>query len=308
MEKVNENKYKVILIALDLTEMDDTLIRYAAMIGKILSIERIYFVHIVKSLELPEDLLEKYPDLMAPLDESIQNDIKSKVASHFEDSPIAIDYLIQEGSPIDTLLKLTKVKEVDLIVMGRKKSLKGSGIVTSHIARKSPCSLLLVPEDFKSEIQKIVIPVDFSAHSLLAAKQALQFAENSDVKISFSHVYNVPIGFYKTGKSFDEFAAIMRGHAQKDFQQFLDKHQLPSEISCEFILTKDGKHAELIYTNAAEEKADLIMIGSKGRTHASSILMGSLAEKIVYRDHDIPVLIVKNKGENMGFLETLLRL
>lgn len=308
MEYSSQNQYKIVLVALDLTEMDDALIKYTAMMSNLLSIERIYFVHVVKSLELPDDLLEKYPDLMAPLDESILNDVKGKVEPHFTDQKVEIDYLIQEGNPIETMLKLSKIKEIDLIVMGRKRSLKGSGIITSHIARKSPCSLLLVPETDSAKLEHIMLPIDFSSHSQLAITQALQFATEAKSKVTCAHVYKVPIGFYKTGKSFKEFAEIMKGHAENDFRQFIRKHQFPSELPCEFLLTDDGKHAELIYNKAAEIDIDLIMIGSKGRTKASSMLMGSLAEKIVYQDQDIPVLIVKNKGENMGFLEALLRL
>ncbi|MFY9941798.1 MAG: hypothetical protein WAK57_06455 [Desulfobacterales bacterium] len=40
------------------------------------------------------------------------------------------------------------------------------------------------------------------------------------------HVYSVPIGFYKTGKSYEEFAEIMKGHAQRDYMEFIKKADL----------------------------------------------------------------------------------
>ncbi len=307
MEEINNGPFKVILVALDLSEMDDRLIRYAAVMSKMAPIERIIFVHVAKDLELPDDLRKKYPDLLAPLDESIESDIRGKVEGIFGPTDVDINYIIKEGNPIEKLLKLSKIKEVDLILMGRKKSLRGSGLVSSHIARKCPCSLLLVTEDFNEQISKILVPVDFSQHSLMATRQALGLATNADAQVVFSHAYHVPSGYHKTGKSHDEFAKIMKGHAENDCKRFLQRNELPADIECEYMLTNDGLTAELVYTYGKNAQADLIVMGSKGRTRTSAILMGSLAEKIVFKSADIPVLIVKSKGENMGFLEALLR-
>ena len=82
--------FKIALVALDLTEMDEHIIRYTAMISKLMSLERILFVHVEKNLELPPDLMEKFPDLMAPLDESIKEDIKNKVEKHFTNTDIEL--------------------------------------------------------------------------------------------------------------------------------------------------------------------------------------------------------------------------
>ncbi|MEM6360941.1 MAG: hypothetical protein AAGA64_03170 [Bacteroidota bacterium] len=39
---------------------------------------------IAKSLEVPDELLEKYPDLIPPLDETIENQIESLVDQYLE--------------------------------------------------------------------------------------------------------------------------------------------------------------------------------------------------------------------------------
>ena len=55
--------FKRVLVALDLTEMDETLIAYTSFLGTIFDIDKLYFFHVARSLELPEQLLEKYPDV-----------------------------------------------------------------------------------------------------------------------------------------------------------------------------------------------------------------------------------------------------
>ncbi|MBV6647441.1 MAG: universal stress protein, partial [Cyclobacteriaceae bacterium] len=135
MMKENKYKpYKTALVGLDLTEMDDHLVQYAAMISKVFPMERIFFVHVAKDLQLPDDLLKEYPGLLDPLDDSIETDIQKNVDQHFEGSAVETVCIVKEGNPIEKMLKLSKVKDVDLILMGRKKSLQGSGIVSSRIA------------------------------------------------------------------------------------------------------------------------------------------------------------------------------
>jgi len=308
MKTTTDDPFRHVLVALDLTEMDEVLIRYADMLAKLLPIERVFFVYVAKDLELPPDLLKEYPDLMAPLDESIQVDLEKKVNDLFTATSVEVSAIVEEGNAIEKVLKLCKIKHIDLILMGRKKSLKGSGIVSSKIARRCPCSLLLVTEDFKPTISKVLVPVDFSKHATRAMQRALEFTEPASAELLMMHIYSVPVGYYKTGKSHEEFARIMQSHAEKDCQKFLAKNQFPTDLPCEYEVSDDGKASDMIFTHAEESGVDLIVVGSKGRTALSAILMGSVAEKLVYRDSSIPVLIVKNKGENMGFINALMKI
>jgi hypothetical protein len=142
----------------------------------------------------------------------------------------------------------------------------------------------------------------------LSLNLALDISNTSKGQLELVHVYRVPIGYHKTGKSYSEFAVIMKNHAEKDYNKFFQKHDFPTNIPCTYILTDDEKYAELAYDHANKEDIDLIVIGSRGRTDVSSILMGSVAEKLVYLDSSIPILIVKLKGENMGFLDALMKI
>ncbi len=308
MEKFENRQVRVALAGLDLTEMDDHIIRYAALITKMLPIERVFFVHVAQNLELPEEVMDKYPDLLAPLDESIENDVRQKIDKHFGSSEVETTILIKEGNPIQELLKLSRIKDVDMMMMGRKQSLKGSGIVSSHIARKSPCTLLLVPENGKYNLQKVVVAVDYSRHSILALDCAHEICKNGGAELHLANAYSVPVGFYKTGKSYEEFANIMMENAENHADKMLRQLGLTPGYHCHYLLAERGNYVDPINDFCHEVQADLIVVGSKGRTDASAILMGSLAEKLTFKDNDIPLLIVKRKGENMKFLDTLMRI
>ncbi len=303
-----KQNYEVIVVGLDLTEMDDHIVEYLDILIKTLPLKRVFFVHVAKELELPEEITKQYPYLLAPLDENIADGIKHKVEHLFEGNSIEYDIIVQEGPPLETFLRISKIKNADLVVLGRKRSLKGSGLLSGHIVRKSPSSILLVTEKFNPAINNILIPLDFSKHSVLALDLGLRLKEYAGVNIHFSHIYSVPIGYHKSGKSYEEFAEIMKGHATNDLNRFLKENEVEGDFPCQYILSDHDNKGKLINKNAHESTMDLILIGSRGRTRTSALLIGSIVEKVLVLDSDIPILIVKNKGENMGFFEAIMNL
>lgn len=300
---------KNVLVALDLTPMDEQLIKYTAFLDKLFHFEKIYFFHIAKNLELPEELTSKYPDLLAPLDESLEQDIKEKVSREFslDDKRIAVN--IEEGNAETHIIKWAKVKVVDLILMGRKKYFRGSGLVPSKVARVAGCSVMFVPEEPSTNLRNILVSIDFSTHSELLVEQCIVLAKNSSCKLTFFHVFTVPSGYSKIGKTYGEFGEIMRGHAQNDMNDFLKKVDLTG-IKYEVKLQLDNGNGpcDELLNHAHQENSDMIAFGSKGRTNAASFLLGSLAEKMVKLDSDVPLLIVKKKGSNLDFIQALFKI
>ena len=308
MGKPTDTRFEVGMVGLDLTEMDQYLINYVKLLMKTMPLKRIIFVHIAKELEMPKELTEKYPDLLAPLDENIADGIGKKIAPLFEDSDVDHDVIVREGEPFEQFLRLSKIKNVDLIVLGRKRTLKGSGLLSSSIVRKSPASILFVTERNWQTISNVMVPIDFSKHSILSLNLALKMKALSGVNIHTAHMYTVPVGFYKTGKSYEEFADIMKFHVTSDYQDFLIKNELPKDFPCEYILTDHESKAEVINKYAHEAGMDLILIGSRGRTATSALLIGSIVKKLLQLNLDIPMLVVKHKGENIGFFEAIMKL
>lgn len=310
MEKYFE--LKKIMVCLDLSEMDETLIRFTSFIARVMNSDRIYFMHVAQSLDMPKEVRTKYPDLFAPVDEAISKSIEAKVKQFFrspEDCTTEIE--VREGNPVDKIIKTARQKDVDLIILGKKVGMEGEGILLSRLAKVVHRSVLIVPETLPKTVKHILIPVDFSKHSLEALKQAVKIDEttSSKIHISCQHVYQLPIGWNKTGKTEEEFADIMRGHAEKDYRKFLQKlGKTEQDIPCTFTLVRNDNPAKAIYRHAVKEQVSMIILGSKGRTAAASVLMGSTAERLVHYDKNIPLLIVKDKNENISFLEALFKI
>ncbi len=297
------------MIGLDLTEMDDILIKKTAVFAKFLGIEKCYFVHVAKNLEIPKDILEKYPNLITPTDESIEAIIQNKLKEFNFPAEIETEVFVDEGShPLESFLRWAKIKDVDIIIMGRKDSLPGQGVLADGVAKKAPCSILLVQEKRPIKFpKKILIATDFSAHNHLIYEFAEQIAEKLNAELVPLHIYEVPNGYSKTGKSFEEFSEIMKENAKADFKKFVSKHNHP-ELECETVLNEGKNPGNLILEFATKNDADLILLGSRGRTTSAAILLGSTAEKLIHANKYLPMLIFKKKGETMGFFDALFKI
>lgn len=300
-------KFKRILVGLDLSELDEGLIRYTSFINKIVKPDHIYFMHIIKDIDLPEEIKKEFPGINTSVDERIRESIEENIKNNFE-KPEKISIEIKDGSPADKILKWAGIKEIDLMVMGSKKELKGSGILPGKIVKLSHCSVLLVPENPKLEVKKILVPIDFSEHSKMALEEAQEISEATGASLICHHSYAVPSGYHTSGKSFEEFAEIMKGHAEKNFTEFLKKSNLSAAIPCFFTLDEHNDPAEQAFEVASKEKVDLIVIGSKGRKSIANIILGSVADKMTQYDKELPLMVVKNKVENLSFFQALMRL
>jgi len=302
---------KRVLVACDLTEMDETLVRYIAMLSNVISLDRVYFFNVMQDMELPEEIAKKYPDLMAPMDESTKKEIQYTIDEE-AGNQIKCEYEIKvtDGNRAEKILKWAKVKEVDLIVMGRKLQSNGEGIVSGKVVRLAPCSVILIPETLPERLSNVVVPIDYSKASKLAFEFALNLASNIDgLKITCLNIYNVPTGYHMSGKSFEEFAEIMMENSKMSFSKFINEYDTKGiKIDAQYELDDHKNISKKIFKFSVSEKASAIVIGSKGRTQAAAILLGSIAEKLIKINSQLPLIVVKERRHNMDFLEALLKI
>ena len=305
------DRIKKVLVAVDLTEMDEKLVRYVAMLSNTINLDKVYFFNVMKSMELPESISQKYPNLVAPIDEATKKEIQYTIdeeAGNQLKAEYEID--VMEGSRVEKILKWAKIKEVDLIVLGRKSTLKGDGIVSAKIVRLAPCSVALIPEEVPEKLDKAIVSIDFSKSSKIVFGFALHLATTQPkASITCLNVYSVPSGYSISGKSFEEFAGIMKKNSMDSMEELLSHFDTKDiAIDTKFELDEDDNVAKIIYKVAMEEKASAIITGSQGRTQAASFILSSVAEKLLKQDSKIPMIVVKQRKHNLNFLEALLRI
>lgn len=304
------SKFQRMLVTLDLTDMDVFVIKYASMIAKAFEIDAVYFLHVATSLELPKEIQEKYGDVMAPVDETLQREIQVVLDDYFvKPDNCDVQVAVQSGSVTDEILKFAKVKVIDLILLGRKEELGGTGLNSKKIAKGSASSVIFIPENPKYELNKVLVSIDYSEHSRMAFEIGIDIQKKTGAKLLSNNVYRVPVGFAKSGKTYEEFADIMLENTKEECVRFFKKMDLEGvDYDHTYALDDDPHPADKIYRTGAELGVDMIILGSKGRSSAAAFLIGSVAEKLLMEDNDIPMFLVKKGNENMSFLEALFRL
>lgn len=136
-------------------------------------------------------------------------------------------------------------------------------------------------------IHTILHPTDFSERSQAALKLACALARDHDSELVLLTVVPYPVIVYGEGVVPDD-PERRRG----DMEDRLNRLPVPNFQGRLTRMIKDGEPATEILNVAKEIHADLIIVGTHGRTGLARLLMGSVAELVVRRA-DCPVLTVK---------------
>ncbi|GAB3196706.1 hypothetical protein GCM10027293_09730 [Pontibacter aydingkolensis] len=297
------------MVGLDLTPMDGTLISYAAFICAELQIEKVYFIHVEKTLDIPQEILRDFQDKQLPVDENLRQMIASKVEPAFSGSNTAVEILVEEGSPLKTLLHWAKIKNIDLMLVGRKLRLRGSGVLAQKLLRTGKTGVLFVPETADPHLNRVLVSVDFSEYSEMALTKVLDSAMNRpNTKVYCLHIYQVPTGYRTLGMTYEAFDERMRGFAQDKYDRLLSKFpELRDRAELLLVRQEDEDDiGELVVMEAKRVRTDMLVIGAKGMTAAAHFVLGSVTEKILRHDMDIPLMVFKMETQEVGFLEALL--
>lgn len=142
----------------------------------------------------------------------------------------------------------------------------------------------------------ILVPVDFSDHSDVAASYAAWFAKQTQGDVHMVHVIANPA---------DELYApaeapywMMVEHAEAKAREMMEANAsrcMPPGCSWQTHVAV-GDPYEHIMKAARTLHADLIVMSTRGRTGIAHLVMGSVAEKVV-RHSACPVLIVPRAVE-----------
>lgn len=137
----------------------------------------------------------------------------------------------------------------------------------------------------------ILVPVDYSEPS----RRALELAGQLDpsAKLTVIHVWDRPsyvhdeiVGMADGAKR--TLTDLIRDNAEREMQEFLARATLPSGRTVQHRLIS-GEPVTAILEEAS--KYDLLVVGTRGRTGMTRLLLGSVTEKLI-RLSPIPVLTV----------------
>ena len=289
-----------VLCPVDFSEMSQHAVDHAAAMANWFDAQLtlLYVFANLPTMDLPPLVLEEADRtrLVASLKEMVRR-VPAAVQTTFR--------IEEAGFVHDEVVAQVEATHADLLVLGThgrsgfQRLFLGS--VTEKVIRKTPCPTLVVPPrapdvpvDAPVQFKRILCAVDFSDSSLSALGYALTLAEETDAHLTLLHVIEMPPELRENpmAPDFD----IDRIHAAAEAEALRRLRQLVPEAARSYCTVEtavvEGGAYRSVLQYAAEQKADLIVVGVHGRGAIDLLLFGSTTHHVI-RAATCPVLVVR---------------
>jgi nucleotide-binding universal stress UspA family protein len=139
-----------------------------------------------------------------------------------------------------------------------------------------------------NDFKKILIAIDDGPLAEKIASVGFELSKKVNAEIAVVSVVHTTILNPDGGMSSGEMENMIKSEYKESLQLLLDKVFKTHEI---WFFVEQGNPSDVILRVAEEWEADMIVLGTHGRTGLSHLLMGSVAEKII-RHSTKPLFIV----------------
>ncbi|MBV5306715.1 MAG: universal stress protein [Desulfobulbaceae bacterium] len=198
----------------------------------------------------------------------------SQLRKMADDSGITIEVLfISASDPAKAIVEQARLHHADVIIMGRHgKAARMSllvGSMTAKVISQGFPQVLVVPKDFMISGKHVLLAVDDSPNSAMAARELLSIGQRCQTlqRVTVMSVVKHPADLPQAQKLVNEVCQRNREEGLK--------------ASCE-PLALVGNVVDSIVQFADDEKVDMILVGGRGRKNSmAKMLMGHVTENVI---------------------------
>ncbi|WNB75692.1 HAD-IC family P-type ATPase [Methylomonas koyamae] len=254
-------------------------------------------LHVVDetSLNAVAELIRSHDAAEAKLVADAQHRLDEVRIEIARETQVAAVSRVKIGRVFDEIL--AAAERADLLVLGARGAnpirdmLLGS--TTDRLLQVYQGSVLVVKLPAQAAYRRVLVPVDFSPHSVAALKTAMLIAP--DAEIWLIHAFTIP--FAGELHIVDQLDAEMQRYCEEARQHAYSKignlmQQTASGQDCFVRLVEPGSPAAVILAKEAEFQADLIVMGKQGQSIVKEMLIGSVTRHVL-ADSKCDVLIVR---------------
>lgn len=284
-----------ILLAQDFSKSSENVVETAIELAKVFRSEVIP-IHV-----LPDDIVnEKVNSLLNETALMKLNETAKRIKS--EGVEVGKP-MLEFGSPHDRIVKAAVRVNANLILVGSGENRKGDrfqlGTTTERIIQKSEKPVFVAKEGMPLNVQHILCPVDFSAASKQALKNAITMAHRFRAELTILGVCELQgLAWFTSEKDKEAENGIRSAQHKAKFDEFLKGFNLSGLNWAKE--TPKGDPAEEILSTISRKMVDLLVMGSVGRTGLNRLIMGSVTEKVV---REVPCSFLTLKSEDVITLQ-----
>ncbi|NKI26967.1 universal stress protein [Arenibacter sp. 6A1] len=279
-----------LMVALDLTKMDPILLRYVSFLCRVWKIKHLYFTHNIKQSQL-YNLYEDFLKDGITIEDIVGRELERSIEVNYTGTAPHSLLISSDNYTESVLTELAQEYNIDVVVTGNKDELQGTGALTQKLVRMLESNLLLVPEETKHHLNKVLIPTDFSADSAKSFLAARSIVESTKGEVVALHVYNIPSFFFPyidTQKAIDK----TKKHLHHKFEQFSKKHRLPNYVRFQHIDREELSVVDVIEQQAEKDDFDIVVLSARGGNNFTSLFIGSITNDLLLRNRNMPLLVI----------------
>lgn len=224
---------------------------------------------------------------------------------------VEVSEAVLQGVPFVEVVRMVLREGHDIVIKGATAAAHGRGVLKGfdmHLLRKCPCPvwMLMGPGDGSFDTILAAVDPDTAGDTArdglnrLVLDLATSMAERDSAELHVAHAWYLPEeqalrhGRYTSGKQddVDRMVDRERDGAEARLRQLLRDYPGVPEKNRHLL---KGEPGEVIGSYAQALKADLIVMGTVGRTGLAGFIMGNTAETIL-RTVGCSVIAVKPEG------------
>jgi len=268
-------KLKTLLVATDGSEFSKNVVQEALNLAKICSSKLIAISVVQTNPEFEAGV----PQVIEKAEKEAIKHLES-VKSQAAEEDVACETIASlSDDPYPEIVDHASLNKVDMIIMGThgRKGVKRliMGSVAAKVIGHAHCNVLVLPLNAKFECKNILIATDGSQYSTAAASEAIGMAKRCGSKLFVISVASSEVDM----TSAEDNAKKVVDTAKKEV------------IETASIITR-GEPYEAIVETTKQKGADLIVMGSHGRTGLKRLFIGSVTERVIGHS-EAAVLVVK---------------
>ena len=291
-----------ILVAVDLSESSDEALRQAheraeAAAG---TLTVLYVVpNPMHSDPLFPHLDRKVESSMPARKRRLRTEVLERVEAVTGRDEGAVEVVVEDGWAHVVIVRQAEQRSVDLLVIGSHGSDGGTrfmlGDVAEKVVRHAHGPVLVARPRPGSGV--ILVATDFSDASLPAVAAAVEEARRTGARLSIMHTVDLSPGLLaglelSTGVMAYGAPSVLPAELREAVDDMLSGALARLGADGDRIVVEGQPAAAIVHT-AAELRADLVVLGTVGRTGLPRLLLGSVAEAVV-RNAPCSVLVARH--------------
>jgi nucleotide-binding universal stress UspA family protein len=223
-----------------------------------------------------------------------ENILKERTQAPAGDAAVAVSTAVVTGKPFAAILREAIAWAAELIVLGVYGGGAGMfrGSTAERVIREGHHPVLVVRRDADADYRHAVVGVDFSLHSLWAARTGFRLAPQAEFDLV--HSYIAPTSAFLAGKARAQARELhvreMNRTIDEELSAFLAR--LGDRLPPHKRFVVEGPATDVLLHQAGRLPADLLVAGTHGRTGVAHAFLGSVAEDLLHQAH-CDVLVAK---------------